>query len=78
MTPGRPAGGGRRRRTGGLRRNAVPDWDYLHRPSYCDAAFALEQISKVHFSLSSPPTLSSLLFLFGIVPATHTHTHEAG
>ncbi|XP_040101128.1 protein patched homolog 1 isoform X2 [Oryx dammah] len=44
--PGRPAGGGRRRRTGGLRRNAVPDWDYLHRPSYCDAAFALEQISK--------------------------------
>ncbi|XP_060157097.1 protein patched homolog 1 isoform X2 [Globicephala melas] len=45
-TPGRPAGGGRRRRTGGLRRNAAPDWDYLHRPSYCDAAFALEQISK--------------------------------
>ncbi|XP_017907959.1 PREDICTED: protein patched homolog 1 isoform X2 [Capra hircus] len=44
--PGRPAGGGRRRRTGGLRRNAVRDWDYLHRPSYCDAAFALEQISK--------------------------------
>ncbi|XP_057404953.1 protein patched homolog 1 isoform X2 [Balaenoptera acutorostrata] len=44
--PGRPAGGGRRRRTGGLRRNAAPDWDYLHRPSYCDAAFALEQISK--------------------------------
>ncbi|XP_047610656.1 protein patched homolog 1 isoform X2 [Phacochoerus africanus] len=44
--PGRPAGGGRRRRTGGLRRNAAPDRDYLHRPSYCDAAFALEQISK--------------------------------
>ncbi|XP_070446015.1 protein patched homolog 1 isoform X2 [Equus przewalskii] len=44
--PGRPAGGGRRRRTGGLRRNAALDRDYLHRPSYCDAAFALEQISK--------------------------------
>ncbi|XP_073084880.1 protein patched homolog 1 isoform X2 [Manis javanica] len=44
--PGRQAGAGRRRRTGGLRRNAAPDRDYLHRPSYCDAAFALEQISK--------------------------------
>ncbi|XP_032979300.1 protein patched homolog 1 isoform X2 [Rhinolophus ferrumequinum] len=44
--PGRLAGGGRRRRTGGLRRHAAPDRDYLHRPSYCDAAFALEQISK--------------------------------
>ncbi|XP_006867699.1 PREDICTED: protein patched homolog 1 isoform X1 [Chrysochloris asiatica] len=47
--PGRPAGGGgggRRRRTAGLRRPAAPDLDYLHRPSYCDAAFALEQISK--------------------------------
>ncbi|XP_036094681.1 protein patched homolog 1 isoform X2 [Rousettus aegyptiacus] len=44
--PGRPAGGGRRRRTGGLRRHTAPDRDYLHRPSYCDAAFALEQISK--------------------------------
>uniref|UniRef100_A0A2K5DS11 Patched 1 n=1 Tax=Aotus nancymaae TaxID=37293 RepID=A0A2K5DS11_AOTNA len=44
--PGRPAGGGRRRRIGGLRRAAAPDRDYLHRPSYCDAAFALEQISK--------------------------------
>ncbi|XP_047382143.1 protein patched homolog 1 isoform X3 [Sciurus carolinensis] len=43
---GRTAGGGRRRRTGGLRRAAAPDRDYLHRPSYCDAAFALEQISK--------------------------------
>ncbi|XP_062064532.1 protein patched homolog 1 isoform X1 [Lepus europaeus] len=43
---GRPAGGGRRRRIGGLRRAAAPDRDYLHRPSYCDAAFALEQISK--------------------------------
>nr|XP_055165377.1 protein patched homolog 1 isoform X2 [Nyctereutes procyonoides] len=44
--PGRPAGGGRRRRAGGLRRSAALDRDYLHRPSYCDAAFALEQISK--------------------------------
>ncbi|XP_030879335.1 protein patched homolog 1-like, partial [Leptonychotes weddellii] len=33
-------------RTGGLRRSAALDRDYLHRPSYCDAAFALEQISK--------------------------------
>ncbi|KAM6160910.1 protein patched homolog 1 [Erethizon dorsatum] len=39
-------GGGRRRRAGGLRRAAAPDPDYLDRPSYCDAAFALEQISK--------------------------------
>ncbi|XP_053433157.1 protein patched homolog 1 isoform X2 [Nycticebus coucang] len=42
----RPAGGGRRRRTAGLCRAPAPDRDYLHRPSYCDAAFALEQISK--------------------------------
>lgn len=48
--PGRAArnGGGRRRRTGGNRRAAAPDREYLQRPSYCDAAFALEQISKVH------------------------------
>ncbi|NXO31776.1 PTC1 protein, partial [Cisticola juncidis] len=46
--PGRAArsGGGRRRRTGGNRRAAAPDREYLQRPSYCDAAFALEQISK--------------------------------
>ncbi|KAM6169420.1 protein patched homolog 1 isoform 2-T2 [Rhynchocyon petersi] len=46
--PGRSAGGGggRRRRTAVLSRTAAPDLDYLHRPSYCDAAFALEQISK--------------------------------
>lgn len=48
--PGRAArsGGGRWRRTGGNRRAAAPDREYLQRPSYCDAAFALEQISKVH------------------------------
>ncbi|NXM56277.1 PTC1 protein, partial [Illadopsis cleaveri] len=28
------------------RRAAAPDREYLQRPSYCDAAFALEQISK--------------------------------
>uniref|UniRef100_A0A8C8SC15 Patched 1 n=1 Tax=Pelusios castaneus TaxID=367368 RepID=A0A8C8SC15_9SAUR len=39
-------GSRRRRRTGGNRRAAAPDLDYLRRPSYCDAAFALEQISK--------------------------------
>ncbi|NWW11692.1 PTC1 protein, partial [Oreocharis arfaki] len=46
--PGRAArsSGGRRRRTGGNRRAAAPDREYLQRPSYCDAAFALEQISK--------------------------------
>ncbi|KAM4639663.1 protein patched homolog 1 isoform 2-T2 [Amazona ochrocephala] len=46
--PGRAArsGGGWRRRTGGNRRAAAPDREYLQRPSYCDAAFALEQISK--------------------------------
>ncbi|NXU15240.1 PTC1 protein, partial [Pardalotus punctatus] len=46
--PGRAARnvGGRRRRTGGNRRAAAPDREYLQRPSYCDAAFALEQISK--------------------------------
>ncbi|XP_071280911.1 protein patched homolog 1 [Agelaius tricolor] len=46
--PGRAPrnGGGRQRRTGGNRRAAVPDREYLQRPSYCDAAFALEQISK--------------------------------
>ncbi|XP_050842899.1 protein patched homolog 1 [Serinus canaria] len=46
--PGRAPrnGGGRRRRTGGNRRAAVPDREYLQRPSYCDAAFALEQILK--------------------------------
>ncbi|NWZ69611.1 PTC1 protein, partial [Acrocephalus arundinaceus] len=46
--PGRATrnGGWRRRRTGGTRRAAAPDREYLQRPSYCDAAFALEQISK--------------------------------
>ncbi|XP_039944981.1 protein patched homolog 1-like isoform X2 [Hirundo rustica] len=37
---------GRRRRTGGNQRTAAPDREYLQRPSYCDATFALEQISK--------------------------------
>ncbi|XP_075787937.1 protein patched homolog 1 isoform X2 [Pelodiscus sinensis] len=36
----------RRRLTGGNRRAAALDLEYLQRPSYCDAAFALEQISK--------------------------------
>uniref|UniRef100_A0ACB8EQL1 Uncharacterized protein n=1 Tax=Sphaerodactylus townsendi TaxID=933632 RepID=A0ACB8EQL1_9SAUR len=40
-------GGGRRRRTGGNRRVAPPpDLEYLQRPTYCDAGFALEQIAK--------------------------------
>lgn len=37
---------GRRRRTGGNQHAATPDREYLQRPSYYDAAFALEQISK--------------------------------
>ncbi|XP_032297162.1 protein patched homolog 1 isoform X3 [Coturnix japonica] len=37
---------GRRRRSGGTRRAAALDREYLQRPSYCDAAFALEQIAK--------------------------------
>ncbi|XP_074424875.1 protein patched homolog 1-like [Larus michahellis] len=37
---------GRRRRPGGNQRAAESDREYLQRPSYCDAAFALEQISK--------------------------------
>ncbi|XP_074991914.1 protein patched homolog 1-like [Calonectris borealis] len=46
--PGRAARSNsrRRRRTGGNQRAAAPDREYLQRPSYCDAAFALEQISK--------------------------------
>ncbi|XP_003761358.3 protein patched homolog 1 isoform X1 [Sarcophilus harrisii] len=46
--PDLPGGNGsrRRRRTGGNRRAGAPDLEYLQRPSYCDAAFALEQISK--------------------------------
>ncbi|KAK4807198.1 hypothetical protein QYF61_024318 [Mycteria americana] len=46
--PGRAArsDSGRRRRTGGNQRAAAPDREYLQRPSYCDAAFALEQILK--------------------------------
>ncbi|KAM6364360.1 protein patched homolog 1-like [Pluvialis apricaria] len=38
--------GGRRRWTRGNQRAVASDREYLQRPSYCDAAFALEQISK--------------------------------
>lgn len=37
------------RRTGRNGRAAPPDLEYLQRPSYCDAAFALEQISEVPY-----------------------------
>ncbi|CAL9707976.1 unnamed protein product [Knipowitschia caucasica] len=35
-----------RRNRGGYGRNTPLDLEYLHRPSYCDAGFALEQISE--------------------------------
>ncbi|XP_072290185.1 protein patched homolog 1 [Eucyclogobius newberryi] len=35
-----------RRSGGSYGRNAPLDWEYLHRPSYCDAGFALQQISE--------------------------------
>lgn len=35
------------RRNRGNYRTAAADLEYLQRPSYCDAAFALEQISEV-------------------------------
>ncbi|XP_026530262.1 protein patched homolog 1 [Notechis scutatus] len=38
--------GSRRRRIVENRRAAPPDLEYLQRPSYCDAGFALEQIAK--------------------------------
>lgn len=41
--PDRP---GRRRRTGGNKADQPPELQYLQRPSYCDAGFALEQIAK--------------------------------
>lgn len=36
-----------RRNRGHCARNAPLDLEYLQRPSYCDAGFALEQISEV-------------------------------
>ncbi|KAL7885044.1 hypothetical protein AOLI_G00078140 [Acnodon oligacanthus] len=36
------------RRNRGSGRAAALDLEYLQRPSYCDAAFALDQISEVH------------------------------
>ncbi|XP_009326471.1 PREDICTED: uncharacterized protein LOC103920453 [Pygoscelis adeliae] len=47
---------------------AAPDREYLQRPSYCDAAFALEQISKVHsisHSFLQRYTLGLVLFFGG-------------
>ncbi|XP_039199809.1 protein patched homolog 1 isoform X4 [Crotalus tigris] len=40
------SGSRRRRRIVENRRAAPPDLEYLQRPSYCDAGFALEQIAK--------------------------------
>lgn len=39
-----------RRNRGDYGRNTPLDLEYLHRPSYCDAGFALEQISEVLMS----------------------------
>ncbi|RMC21316.1 hypothetical protein DUI87_02177 [Hirundo rustica rustica] len=66
---------GRRRRTGGNQRTAAPDREYLQRPSYCDATFALEQISKPFQDFAKAPlrreyksSLSEtvLILLFGV------------
>lgn len=37
----------RRRNRGDYTRNTPLDLEYLQRPSYCDAGFALEQISEL-------------------------------
>lgn len=45
-----------RRNRGDCARNTPLDLEYLQRPSYCDAGFALEQISEVlitHLSTES-------------------------
>lgn len=39
-----------RRNRGDCARNTPLDLEYLQRPSYCDAGFALEQISEVPIS----------------------------
>lgn len=39
--------------------------DYLERPSYCDAAFALDQISKVHFQFVKPFLCLLLILCIG-------------
>lgn len=55
--PDRPRVTRRTRRNG---RAAPPDLEYLQRPSYCDAAFALDQISEVLLAFYfSPPCGSS-------------------
>lgn len=50
-----------RRRTWRNGRAAPPDLEYLQRPSYCDAAFALQQISEVLLNLE--PSLKSRALL---------------
>lgn len=39
------------RRNRGIYHTTALDLEYLQRPSYCDAAFALEQISQVLFPI---------------------------
>lgn len=46
-----------RRNRGHCVRNAPPDLEYLQRPSYCDAGFALEQISEVLVAFKPPTEL---------------------
>lgn len=52
-----------RRNRGDYTRNTPLDLEYLQRPSYCDAGFALEQITEVlisHLNLRSFMVLVSL------------------
>lgn len=53
-----------RRNRGHCVRNAPLDLEYLQRPSYCDAGFALEQISEVLIVHLTPRRgLSSFAFI---------------
>lgn len=55
-----------RRNRGDYTRNTPLDLEYLQRPSYCDAGFALQQISEV---LISRITMVQLIDLGFIVAA---------
>lgn len=51
-----------RRNRGDYTRNTPLDLEYLQRPSYCDAGFALEQISEVLISHLNRGKLLGLAF----------------
>lgn len=57
-----------RRNRGDYTRGTPLDLEYLQRPSYCDAGFALEQISEVlmsHVSLQESCVVPVSLYLLG-------------